>query len=235
MRDYDQFCPIAKAATVFCERWTALILRGIWMGATRFSELHRGVPLMSPSMLSKRLTQLEKEDVITRRKSDTGKVWTYHLTPSGEELIPIIRALGIWGQHWSRRELQEGEIDLEVLLWGMELGVRPQAFGSKRAVVQLEFTDQPATKRFWWFVNEGDDVELCVEDPGYEIVLYLTVTLPDMIYIWRGDIELTRALEDGRLEAHGSSRNRKALSTWLKLSHFAPHKSKLKPATMATA
>lgn len=99
MKSYDQFCPIAKAAEIFCERWTALILRDLWKGSSRFSELHRGVPLMSASMLSKRLAQLEKEGIIVRRRSKNARAWTYHLTQAGREFIPIVKALGIWGQH----------------------------------------------------------------------------------------------------------------------------------------
>ena len=232
MKSYDQFCPVAKAATIFCERWTALILRSIAMGCTHFSELQRGVPLMSPSLLSKRLSQLQKEGVVERRRSDSGKVWTYHLTEAGEEFVPIVKALGIWGQHWTRRELEDNEISLEVLLWGMECGCDPDAFGGARTVVQIEFSDQPAGKRFWWLLNEDGRVELCIDDPGYDIGLYLTTTVPDMIYVWRGDVPLAGALEDGRIEAHGSSQCLKALSQWLKLSHFASYKSK-RPAAAA--
>jgi len=54
MKRYGQFCPIAKAAEVFCERWTPLILRDLAFGASRFSELQRGVPLASPTLLSHR-------------------------------------------------------------------------------------------------------------------------------------------------------------------------------------
>ena len=64
MKRYGQFCPVAKAAEVFCERWTPLILRDLALGASRFSELQRGVPLASPSLLSHRLRQLEKEGII---------------------------------------------------------------------------------------------------------------------------------------------------------------------------
>ena len=67
MKTYGQFCPVAKAAEIFAERWTPLIIRDLAAGATRFSEIHRGVPLMSPTMLSRRLKQLEAEGVVARR------------------------------------------------------------------------------------------------------------------------------------------------------------------------
>ena len=131
MRSYGQFCPVAKAAELFCERWTALILRDLAGGATRFSELQRGVPLASPTILSRRLKELETEGVVERRRSPSGGAWTYHLTPAGAEFAPIVEALGVWGQRWSRRDLAEHEVDLGLLVWAMEKSVRPDAFESR--------------------------------------------------------------------------------------------------------
>jgi hypothetical protein len=54
-----------------------------------------------------------------------------------------------------------------------------------------------------------------MEEPGFEVDLYLVTTLPDMIYIYRGDLPLARALERGRLEAHGAAWARRALPRWL--------------------
>lgn len=215
MKGYGQFCPVAKAAQVFCERWTPLILRDLGAGATRFSELRRGVPLMSRSMLSRRLQELESEGIIERRPNAAGRGWTYHLTSAGCEFLPIVNALGVWGQRWSRRELADGEVDIELLLWAMERGVRADAFGDRRTVVQLEFTDQPSNRRRWWFVNEAGEVHLCIKDPGFEVDLYLSARLRDMIYIWRGDLSLKSALETRRLEAIGPSHLRRALPAWL--------------------
>jgi DNA-binding HxlR family transcriptional regulator len=233
MRSYGQFCPIAKAAELFCERWTALILPDLVAGATRFSQLRRGVPLASPTLLSRRLKELEAEGIVERRRSGTGRSWTYHLTPAGEEFAPIIEGLGVWGQRWSRRELAKHEINLTLLMWGLELGVRPDAFGARRCVVKLTFSDQPEGTRHWWFINEHSRAELCVEEPGFEADLYLVTTLPNMIYIYRGDLPLARALERGRLEAHGAGWARRALSRWLAPSPLAPVKSQRADAQAA--
>ena len=219
MKSYGQFCPVAKAAELFCERWTPLILRDLAAGATRFSELHRGVPLMSPTLLSRRLKQLEAEGVVERRGDKRRS--TYHLTPAGEEFVPLVIGLGTWGQRWARRQLEDGEIDLGLLIWSLERGVDPAAFGDSRAVVRLQLTDQPASKEYWWFVNEDGACELCLEDPGYEVDLYLACTLPDIIYIVRGDLPLTRALDSDRLEAIGPTAMRRRLADWFNLSPLA--------------
>lgn len=102
MKSYGQFCPVAKAAELFCVRWTPLILRDLALGASRFTELQRGVPLASPTLLPNRLKQLEKEGIVHRRKSTSRRGWTYHLTQAGEELAAIVLSLGVWGQKWSR-------------------------------------------------------------------------------------------------------------------------------------
>ncbi|WP_375690437.1 winged helix-turn-helix transcriptional regulator [Pseudooceanicola sp. LIPI14-2-Ac024] len=216
MKRYGQFCPIAKAAEVFCTRWTPLILRDLAGGATRFSDLQRGVPLASPSVLSARLKELEAEGIVERHKSPSGRSWTYHLTPAGADFAPIVLALGTWGQHWSRRDLAEDEMDLDLLLWAMEKNCDPRAFGAGRTVVELGLTDQPAHKARWWFLNEAGRCELCVHDPGFEVDLYLASDLATLIYIWRGEVTLTAARGDGRIEVDGSRPARDALARWLR-------------------
>ena len=221
MKSYGQFCPVAKAAELFCERWTALIVRDLAGGGARFSELQRGVPLASPTLLSRRLHQLEAEGVVERRRSASGGRWTYHLTPAGQEFVPIVEALGIWGQRWSRRELAEHEMDLGLLVWALEKGAHPDAFGVARSLVELEFKDQPPNKRRWWFLNEHGRCQLCLEAPGFEVDLYLTVSLREMIRIWRGDLTVAAALDQGRLEAHGTTAALRALPRWLAISVLA--------------
>lgn len=233
MRSYGQFCPVAKAAELFCERWTPLILRDLALGASRFSELQRGVPLASPTLLSLRLKQLEAEGVIERRRSAAGRSWTYRLTEAGREFAPIVEALGVWGQRWTRRELARHEVDLGLLLWALERSVRADAFAPRRAVVELCFSDQAAKRRRWWFVNEGGRAELCLDAPGFEVDLHLTVSLRDMIHLVRGDLPLARALDQGRLEAHGPAWARRALPRWLALGPLAQVKSQRPEARAA--
>jgi DNA-binding HxlR family transcriptional regulator len=221
MKGYGQFCPIAKASEIFCQRWTSLILRDLSMGASRFSELKKGVPLASPTLLSQRLKQLEAEGVIERRKSESGKSWTYHLTEAGRDFIPLIEALGVWGQRWSRRELRPDEVDLDLFVWALENSVDPEAFGEGPSLVELEFRNQPKHKARWWFLNEKGRCQLCIDNPGHEVNLYVSAVLETMIYIWRGDTNLREALESGALEVQGESQAMKAFPLWLRPSGLA--------------
>jgi DNA-binding HxlR family transcriptional regulator len=220
MKSYGQFCPVAKAAALFCERWTPLILRDLAAGSTRFSQLQRGVPLMSPTLLAHRLKELEAEGILDRKPQPNGKGYSYHLTEAGAEFIPVVQALGVWGQRWSRRELAENEVNLGLLIWAMERSVNPEAFAAERTVIRLEFIDQAGAERLWWFINENGACELCLHDPGHEVDLFLACTLPDMIYIVRGDLPLARALDTERLEAIGSAEARERLADWFNLAPY---------------
>src|SRR3954453_45254 len=117
MATYGQFCPVAMAAEVLTERWTPLIVRELLCGSTRFNDLRRGVPLMSPSLLSKRLKTLERVGVVERDGAD------YRLTPAGGELRPLIEALGVWGQRWSRGDVEAKHYDASLLMWDIHRSI----------------------------------------------------------------------------------------------------------------
>lgn len=221
MKGYGQFCPIAKAAEIFCERWTALVIRNLGAGAERFNDIHRGVPHMSATLLTRRLRQLEAEGLVERRRSGSGKSWTYHLTDAGADFLPLVGALAVWGQRWTRRELEEGELDLGLLIWGLEFSVDPLAFGANRHVLRLSVTDQPAHKRLYWFVCEHGKLDLCVSDPGGGTDLYLEATLADMIRVYRGDVVLETAIEDGRLKVDGAPKHIRRLRRWFNFDSMA--------------
>jgi DNA-binding HxlR family transcriptional regulator len=221
MRGYRQFCPIAKAAEIFCERWTALVIRNLGAGAERFNDIHRGVPHMSATLLTRRLRQLETEGLVTRRRSASGRSWTYHLTEAGTEFLPLVGALAVWGQRWTRRELAEGELDLGLLIWGLEYSADPAAFGPGRHVLRLEVIDQPVHKRLYWFVCDGGALELCVSDPGGETDLYLAGTLRDLIKVYRGDVTLAGSIEAGRLTVDGPLRLTRRLADWFNFGVMA--------------
>jgi len=139
--------------------------------------------------------------------------------------VPIVTALGVWGARWANRELADHEVDASLLLWALERGGRSDAFGDRRAIVKLSFSDQPMRRRHFWYLIEEGTTQLCVSNPGFEVDLYVTTTLPDMIYIWRGDLPLARAQNEGRFEVLGDAWARRAFPQWLARSGFAHIKS----------
>ncbi len=226
MDSYGQFCPVAKASQLFCQRWTPLIIRDLCSGALRFSELQRGVPTMSPSLLSRRLKELEAEGVI-ERVPGASKSKLYQLTTAGLELAPIVESLGVWGQRWTRRTLEKDEENLTLFLWAFERSIQPQAFRRKRTVVEVEFRDQPVAKRRWWFLNEDEAAHLCIEAPGHEVDLYVSSTLRTMIRVWRGDESLSEVVAAGAIEVHGTVALMRSFNRWFGLSSLAHVRSEL--------
>jgi DNA-binding HxlR family transcriptional regulator len=218
---YRQYCPIALTAEIVSERWTPLVLRGLFCGATRFNDLQRSVPRMSPSLLSRRLKELEGAGIVAR--SADGPAVTYRLTRAGSELFPILEQMGAWAQHHLRREVTQDEnLDPDVLMWEIRhriLEDRPDGGASR--VVRFQLSGVPVAKRFYWLVFGAEDVEVCIRDPGYPVDLFVEAHLRDLVAVWMGHVSLARAVEDGRLRLDGPAGERDRLSRWLKLSPMA--------------
>lgn len=216
MTDYGQFCPIAKAAEVFCERWTAIVIRNIAAGATRFTDIHRGAPLMSKTLLSQRLKFLEAEGVVCRQR-DGGR-WSYLLTEKGEAFLPLVSALNDWGQRWRRSDPSRDDIDWGLLIWGYEHQVRPGAFGTQTVQVEFAFTDLSGPMSRVWYVCDGTCTDLCMTDAPGQTDLWLSATLVDWTRLYLGDISLDAARTTGALAVDGPPRLARRLSLWLNLS-----------------
>jgi len=217
---YGQYCPLAKGAEVFAERWTPLILRELLRGSTSFNDLHRGVPRMSRSLLSSRLRKLELCGVVKR--SERANHTDYHLTSAGEELGAVVSQLGTWAQRWFRSTFREHELDVGVLMWDIRCTADAGALPSVRSVVQFTFTDQPGSSRCWWLVNDEGSVDLCPVDPGEEAALEVRTTLRVMTRVWMGDLPIDNALSSRQLKVFGSDQLKRCLIKWLQLSPYAP-------------
>lgn len=219
MSTYGQFCPVAKAMEVLDERWTLLVVRELLYGSTRFNELRRGVPKMSPALLSKRLRSLERAGVVERREDEGGRT-SYHLTPSGKELHGIVTALGEWGVRWIG-ELGEEDLDPHLLLWDMKRKVPAEAWPLRRTVLALQFADvEPKSARWWLVVAEGQ-VDVCDFDPGYDVDATVRIPLRDLVRVWRGDRSWDQMLQSGDLDVDGPVSVRRALPAWLGQSESA--------------
>ena len=221
---YKQFCPVAMAAEVLCTRWTMVLMRELVAGTTRFNDLRRGVPKMSPALLSTRLKELELAGVVERipLKSEKG-VFEYHLTDAGKDLRPVVEAIGMWGQKWVESSLSLRNLDPSLLMWDMRRNLDPSPLPSIRTVVQFLYSDLPSTKSHWWLVIEpGGEVDLCWSDPGFEINLYVTTDLRTMTAIWMGlgTIESER----DKMELLGERKVAETMQIWLGLSPFAKQK-----------
>jgi DNA-binding HxlR family transcriptional regulator len=217
---YRQFCPVAKAMELLDERWTLLLVRELVIGSERFNDLRRGLPRMSPTLLSKRLQQLVRAGVVERRVD--GDDVRYVLTDAGRELRPVVEALGAWGTRWIG-ELGDADLDPKLLLWDMHRNVDAHAVPRGRTVVRFVFTDVPPSQRHWWLVIDSSDSEadVCDVDPGFEVAVTVTGTLRRLTEIWRGDIRWWDAIRAGDVVIDGPEAMRRAFPRWLTLSTFA--------------
>ncbi len=200
MTSYGQFCPVAKTSELLCERWVPLILRELMCGSERFSEIRRGVPLISTAMLSARLRQLADRGVIAR--VGEGRGTTYRLTEAGWELYPIIEAMGVWGQRWARSEYTVDELDPSLLMWDMRRMLRPGGLDEGRTVVEIRFRAAPPGRSAFWLVVD-DSIDLCLVDPGHEVDLRVVAALRALTEVWMGDRTMRSALDDGSIEMDG--------------------------------
>jgi DNA-binding HxlR family transcriptional regulator len=220
---YKQFCPVAMAAEILCTRWTIVLLRELVSGTTRFNDLRRGVPRMSPALLSQRLKDLEAAGILIRKRSRTEPgVYEYHLTDAGRELEPIVMAFGAWGQRWVEKDLSLQHLDAQLLMWDMRRNLDTDPMPAQRSVIRFEYADQPTNARDWWLIVEpGVDVDLCHIDPGHEIDLHVAADLRTMTAIWMGHDTVRKALADDRIHLTGNKALASKMQSWLGLSPLA--------------
>jgi len=216
MKPYGQFCPLAQATQLLCERWTLLVVRELIAGSTRFNELQKGVPLMSPTLLSTRLKQLVQAGVITLSGSKGSSA--YHLTPAGLELRPIVELLGVWGHRWAHSRLNDDDLDAGLLMWDMRRSVDAALFPDERIVVQFEYPDAPQGARDWWLVSENGEVDLCLNDPGHEVDVMIKASLKTMTAVWICERKFNDAVNTGDIQVMGAPRLTARLQDWLRSS-----------------
>lgn len=220
---YNQFCPVSMAAEIICSRWTLLVLRELVMGSSRFNELRRGLPSMSPALLSKRLKELEAAGIVIRVAAEREpSVHEYHLTEAGTELRPIIEAIGVWGHRWVTTEATLKNLDANLLMWDIRRNINTDPMPPCRNTIQFIFKDRPISERNYWLIVEPNkEVDLCLVDPGFDVDLYVSTDLHSMTELWLGYRTIDQVSEDGRLILTGSRKQAADLRTWLKLSVFA--------------
>jgi len=224
---YGQFCPVAMAAEIVCSRWTALVLRELLCGTTRFNDLRRGVPLMSPSLLSKRLKELEEAGVIVTVPTDQVGVFEYKLTQAGEDLRPVVMSLGLWGQRWVESSLSLKNLDPSLLMWDMRRNLDPTPLPPRRCTISFVFPELASAKRSWWLVVDNGKVDLCSTNPGFEIDLYVRSSLRSLTAVWMGLSTVAKEIAADQIELIGEKTIAQSMQQWLGLSPFAQEKSRV--------
>jgi DNA-binding HxlR family transcriptional regulator len=220
MPEYGQFCPVAKASDIIGERWTVLILRELLLGTTRYNDFQRALSRISPTLLSKRLKMLEERGLIVRKRPPGAKSYEYHLTACGRELEPIIEHLAVWGMRWARGQMTDVELDVEFLMWDLQRRLQTERLPDGETVLCFEF-DELERFRTWWLVICQGKVDLCSENPGKEVDLYINSTVRDLALIWRGDVPMAEALRSQSIRTHGNVHLARTIQDWLGVCLYA--------------
>lgn len=220
MYDYDEACPISMAASVLCERWTLQIVREMFFGSTRYSEIQRFIPNLSPSLLRTRLRSLEAQGLIVRRASGTSARHEYFLTPAGKALAPVLTEMGRWGMRYARA----GMTDKQNTAWGLVRdlagGIDVAELPSGGTSICFKFTDVSESPTHYVHLRGGKP-QVCDTDLGFEIDVEITSTVDVMTRVWYGEITMTQAMRDERMRVVGPPVYRRNIGRWLQISSFA--------------
>ena len=217
MRTYGQYCPIARGAEIFAERWTPLIVRNLYLGCGSFGEILEGAPGLSHTMLSHRLKQLERVGIVESVRKPDGRGRDYKLTSAGRELFTVCQSLGEWGARWL--EIAPENLDPFVALWSMCHALRRDRLPDRRVVIRFDFTGRPRGERYWLLIELGD-TEICKTYPGPED-LYITAEAEAFVKWHAGQLSWSQATREGRIQLDGSPSLVRAFPTWNARSMFA--------------
>ena len=223
MTSYGQYCPVAKATEIIGEKWTLLILRELLMGTSRFNDFQRSMSRISPTVLNKRLKELEDKGIILKKRLSGKRGHEYRLTPMGRELEPVVDQVARWGQRWARGRMSDDELDVELLMWDIHRRIDSAGLPDGETVIGFVFTDLKKHKS-WWLIVDADGVDLCTEDPGKDVDIYLSTDVRTMVEVWQGDVGLNAAIRHERLVALGPKGMIRTMPKWFTRCMYAAPK-----------
>jgi DNA-binding HxlR family transcriptional regulator len=218
VRTYGQYCPIARGAEIFAERWTPLIIRNLHLGCGTFSDILEGAPGLSRTLLSQRLKQLERAGIVTSAPKPSGRGRHYALTSAGGELFEVCQSLGEWGARWL--EIARENFDPFIALWSMCKTLRLDRLPDRRVVIRFDFTGRRRRERFWLLI-ERRDTEICKSYPGFEEDLHVRAEAEAFVKWHAGQLGWAQAMREGRIRLDGPSWLVRAFPTWNARSAFA--------------
>ncbi|MBE8476773.1 winged helix-turn-helix transcriptional regulator [Streptomyces justiciae] len=205
-RSYDQYCSAARALDAVGDRWTLLIVRELLTGPRRYTDLHADLPGVSTDVLASRLKDMERDGLATRRRlPPPGAAYVYELTGRGRELLPVIQALGAWGEAELGERRPTDAVRAHWFALPMLRALREKGDGEGVVEVRLEEGD------FHLYVGAEDGpVYGHGRAPG-EPDARLSMDVDTCTAIARGELSVADAVRDGRIEVAGEGTLAKGL------------------------
>lgn len=226
MYDYNEACPISMAASVICERWTLQIVRELFFGSTRYSEIQKFIPNISPSLLRNRLRFLEDQGVVVRKKSASGNRYEYHLTPAGKSLAPVLTEMGKWGMRWASDCMTDKQNTASGVVRDFAGGINVDELPSGNTVVRLQFEEGEEQAAGYIHVQDGG-VRICDTDLGFDTDVVIRSTIRTMTKVWYGELGINAAIEAGQVKVDAAPVYTRHISRWLGISSFTTDNPRL--------
>ena len=215
-KSYGMFCPVAMACEVVEPRWTLLILTEMWCGATRFNEIRRGVPGISPTLLSRRLKEMEKQGLVERLEDPAKGTVDYVRTPKAIELEPVLELLGDWAYRHVEPDVALNNLKPDYLMWNLRRQIDPSQLPDRRVVVRFHFPDcKQEEATYWLIVRPGMPADLCLIDPSFDVDLFVEAELRALGSVWMGYSSLQTEISNDRVFLTGDPLLTRTIDRWL--------------------
>ncbi|MEP3436370.1 MAG: helix-turn-helix domain-containing protein [Hoeflea sp.] len=219
---YPLFCPVAMAAEMIEPRWTMLVLCELWSGSTRFNQIQRGVPGMSPGLLAKRLRDLETKGLVIKVGNRSKDYSEYFTTPLADELEPVVRKLGEWAHRNINSEVSLEHLDARMLMWNIRRKINRLELPQHSCVIQFSLDDPPnETVNYWLVFKPGIEPDLCYSDQGFNVDLFIVSSLRTLTSAWMGHTSFDNEISTGGITLIGHEGMARNLTRWLITSSFA--------------
>lgn len=214
-KPYGMICPITRACELLEPRWTIAIIVGMWAGATKFNEIRREIGNISPSLLSKRLKELEKLGLVERIDNPATGAVDYLRTPMAIALEPALNALSCWAQQNLDAETALRTTAASNLMWNLRKCFDRAALPARRIVMRLHFEDEDLDyDTYWVLLNPGAPVEICSTIPDYDIDLYFETSVISLSAVSIGRSTIAREIAQGRLYLSGDPMLERRIDRW---------------------
>lgn len=218
MKNYNQYCPIARTSEFFAERWTPIIVRNLLAGCRTFTEIRAGAPGIPKALLADRLATLERLGIVRRMTGATGRGHKWELTAKGQDLKSVCDAMGQWGARWL--EMEPRHLDPAYAVWATCRLVDLDNVPEQGVAVRVDMQHEGAMQSLWMMLFQPR-AEVCTTSMGRDEDIVLRTDPTTLIDYNLRRITFPQALRSGRAQLIGPTRLTRAFPGWIRPSPFA--------------